>query len=121
MGKAKQSLEDITKEMLVDFGMPTHLKGYQYLCVAIATAAKKRNVLNVKVKDLYTQLAETYADTVSNVEAAIRQAIDETWVLDDTGTLAMYFGYGNDTETRPENEAFIIFVADRVQMIRRCQ
>lgn len=121
MGKVKQSLEDITKEMLLDFGMPTHLKGYQYLCDAIATAAKKRNVLNVKAKDLYDQLAETYADTVSSVEAAIQQAIDETWTLDNTGTLARYFGYGNDTTTRPGNEEFIVFVADRVQLIRRCQ
>ena len=121
MAKVKKSLEDITKEFLLDMDVPAHLKGYQYLTEAISTAAKARNILKVKIPDLYCHVSEIYGSDISFVESAIRQAIDATWDLDTTGTLAMYFGYGKDTTSRPSNEEFIIFVADRVQMLKKCQ
>lgn len=121
MAKVKKSLEDITKEMLLDMGVPAHHKGYQYLTEAIATAAKARSVLKVKVQDLYYQVAEVYGSDTSFVESAIRKAIDAAWDLDTTGSLAMYFGYGKDSTIRPDNAEFIVLVADRVQMLNKCQ
>ena len=121
MAKVKKSLEEITREFLLDMGVPAHLKGYLYLTEVIATAAKARNVLKVKCKELYCQVATSDGSDTSSVENAIRQAIDATWDLDDSGSLSMYFGYGNNPTERPGNEEFIIFVADRVQMLKKCQ
>ena len=119
MGKTALSYEEITKEILLDFGVPTELKGYRYLLDAIAAAAKAENILNVKIKDLFAQLATTYGDTVAGVDAAITQAIEETWSRNDIGMLSQFFGYLSTCVEPPDNMEFIIFVADKVQLHKR--
>lgn len=121
MNNGKQSLKDIAKEILLDFGVPAELAGYQYLLDAIEATAKAGDTLRINVKDLYHQVATAYNDTDSGVETAIRQAIDKTWDLDSTGSLSMFFGHGRKSTIRPDNREFIVFVADRVQMIKMCR
>ena len=115
-----KKIQQKAKNMLTELGVPQHLKGYQYLTEAITEAAGAEEVLNVKVKDLYRQIAKLYGTTVSFVEKAIQQAICATWNLGDRESLSMFFGYSNDTE-RPTNSEFIIFLADKVQLEMLCE
>ena len=116
-----KKIQQKAKNMLTELGVPQHLKGYQYLTEAITEAAGAEEVLNVKVKDLYRQIAKLYGTTVSFVEKAIQQAIYATWDLGDREFLSMFLGCGSDTEIRPTNSEFIIFFADKVQLELLCE
>lgn len=116
-----KNIQKMVKDMLLELGVPAHLKGYQYLTEAITVSSGAEEVLNVKVKGLYRQIAKLYGTTASFVEKAIQQAIYATWDLGDRESLSMFFGYGSDTEIRPTNSEFIIFLADKVQLEMLCE
>lgn len=121
MKNGKRSLEDITKEMLLDFGVPAHIKGYQYLTEAITIAAGAEEILTINVKDLYKQVAKLFQTTSSRVERAIRHAVEIVWDRGDTEFLQMIFGYGDNSKLRPTNSEFIILLADKVQLKKMCE
>ena len=121
MNNEKRSLEDLTKEMLLDIGVPIHIKGYQYLAEAITIAAGAEEVLTVKVQDLYAQVAKLFQTTSSRVEIAISHAVEIAWDRGDTEFLQRFFGYGDNSKLRPTNSEFIILLADKVQLKKRCE
>ena len=121
MNNEKRSLEDIAKEMLLDIGVPAHIKGYQYLTEAIAIVAKAEEILDVKIKDVYRQVAKTYITTSFRVDRAVRHAIEIAWDRGDAESLQSFFGYGDNSKLRPTNSEFIILLADKVQLKKMCE
>ena len=68
----------ITK-ILHELGIPSHIKGYQYIREAIGIIYEHPEVIGGITKELYPELASKFDTTVSRVERAIRHAIEVSW------------------------------------------
>ena len=106
----------ITK-MLHELGIPSHIKGYQFLRDAINIVFDRPDVIGGITKELYPELAGKYDTTVSRVERAIRHAIEVAW---NRGQIEMHekiFGYTvNSNKGKPTNSEFIAMIADRIRL-----
>ena len=113
----KTSIETMVTNIIHEFGVPAHIKGYQYLREAIIIAVGDMDVINAITKVLYPQVAKTFQTTPSRVERAIRHAIEVAWDRGDLDTLQRFFGYTvSNTKGKPTNSEFIALIADKLQL-----
>lgn len=106
----------VTKIML-DMGVPAHLKGYHYLRKAILLSEEDMEVVSSVTKLLYPEIAKFFKTTDQKVERAIRNAIEVSWLRGNTETIESLFGYSADTgKGRPTNSEYIARVADKVHL-----
>lgn len=100
-----------------EIGIPSHIKGYQYLRDAIIFAVEEPDIIGGVTKQLYPKIAKAYATSASGVERAIRHAIEIAWSRGDLDTLQHYFGYSvSNTKGKPTNSEFIALIADQLQL-----
>lgn len=106
----------VTK-LILDMGVPAHLKGYHYLRKAILMSEEDMEVVSSVTKLLYPEIAKIYKTTDQKVERAIRNAIEVSWVRGNTKTIENLFGYSTDKgKGRPTNSEYIARVADKVHL-----
>lgn len=106
----------VTKVML-DIGVPAHLKGYHYLRTAIAMAKEDMEVVGSVTKLLYPEIAKKYKTTEQKVERAIRNAIEVSWQRGNVETFENLFGYSVLTGSgRPTNSEYIAQIADKINL-----
>lgn len=79
-------------EILLDLGIPCHIKGYGYLITAIGAVVKKPNLVSAVTTELYPAVAAKHGTTKSRVERAIRHAVEVCWERGDYETLQDCFG-----------------------------
>ena len=65
----------ITK-ILHELGIPSHIKGYQYIRDGVSLVFENPEMIGGITKELYPELASKFDTTVSRVERAIRHAIE---------------------------------------------
>ena len=112
-----KALEVRATEILRQIGVPAHIKGYQYLRVAIMTAVEDIKTVNAITKVLYPSVAKRFETTSSRVERAIRHAIETAWDRGDIETLQHLFGYTvSGVKGKPTNSEFISMIADRLRL-----
>lgn len=110
-------LEIYTTEVMLDIGVPAHLKGYYYLRDAIMMAEKDAEVVTSVTKLMYPAIAKRYKTTDQKVERAIRNAIEISWNRGNAQTFAKLFGYSlQDGRQRPTNSEYIARVADKIRL-----
>lgn len=68
----------ITK-ILHELGIPSHIKGYQYIREGVSIIFERPETIGGITKELYPELASKFDTTVSRVERAIRHAIEVSW------------------------------------------
>lgn len=108
-----RTLELRVSRLLRQFGVPAHIKGYQYLRKAIMTAVKAPEVMSAVTKVLYPDIAKCYGTKASRVERAIRKAIEIAWNRGNIEYLQHYFGYTVDPQAgKPTNSEFIATAVD---------
>ena len=106
----------ITK-LLHELGIPSHIKGYQYVRDGITMVYEKPQVIGAITKELYPSVAEKYNNTVSRVERAIRHAIEVSWNRGKLDVLEELFGYNvNSGKGKPTNSEFIALIADKFRL-----
>jgi len=106
----------ITK-MLHELGIPSHIKGYQYIREAVGIIFKKPEVIGGITKELYPELAGKYNTTVSRVERAIRHAIEVSWNRGNLDFMEEIFGYSVDIDkAKPTNSEFMVTIADKLRL-----
>ncbi len=106
----------ITK-MLHELGIPSHIKGYQYIREAVGIIFEKPEVIGGITKELYPELASKYDTTVSRVERAIRHAIEVSWNRGNLDFMEEIFGYSVDIDkAKPTNSEFIVTIADKLRL-----
>jgi len=111
------SLETRITHILTMLGIPIHIKGFHYARKAIAVTAENNEAVSAITKILYPHVAKIYSTTPSQVERAIRHAIEVAWDRCNTETLRTIFGYFINCEgRRPTNSEFIARIADHLQM-----
>ena len=106
----------ITK-MLHELGMPSHIKGYQYIREGIAMLYNNPEIIGGITKELYPDIATKFDTTVSRVERAIRHAIEVSWNRGNWQLMEEIFGHSVDIEkAKPTNSEFIVTIADKLRL-----
>lgn len=106
----------ITK-ILHELGIPSHIKGYQYIREAIGIIYEHPETIGGITKELYPELAEKFDTTVSRVERAIRHAIEVSWNRANWSLMEEIFGNSVDIDkAKPTNSEFIVTIADKLKL-----
>lgn len=112
----KEDLKAQTAVLLHSLNFPTHLDGYQQLCVGIPIFAKNPNLR--LSKELYPQIAEHFAlPDARTVEHSIRKAVTAAWGRKDTAVWAKFFSADPSGEFPcPTNKEFIAHIAAQLEL-----
>ena len=106
----------ITK-ILHELGIPSHIKGYQYIREAISILYERPETIGGITKELYPELATKFGTTVSRVERAIRHAIEVSWNRGNWSLMEEIFGCSVDIDkAKPTNSEFIVTIADKLRL-----
>ena len=104
-------------KLLHDLGMPSHIKGYQYIREAIELMYNNPKYLGSITKELYPFIANKYETTSSRVERAIRHAIEVSWTRGDYDLMDDIFGHSVDFDrAKPTNSEFLATLADKISL-----
>ncbi len=106
----------ITK-ILHELGIPSHIKGYQYIREGIGIIYERPETIGGITKELYPELASKFDTTVSRVERAIRHAIEVSWNRGNWDLMEEIFGHSVDIDkAKPTNSEFIVTIADKLKL-----
>ncbi len=110
-------LERYVTSLMLELGVPAHLRGYQYLREAIILSKADMELVSSVTKLLYPEISKKFHSSDQKVERAIRNAIEVSWERGNTEIFEDIFGYSKDTgKSRPTNSEYIALVADKVRL-----
>lgn len=110
-------LECLITRLMLDMGIPAHLKGYRYLREAILITQQDMEAVTGVTKLLYPSVAKRYHTSEAKVERAIRNAIEISWKRGNAHVWEDLFGYSSLTgKQRPTNSEYIFRLADKIRM-----
>lgn len=113
----KDNLNVSITKILHDLGIPSHIKGYQYIREGIGIIFDRPETIGGITKELYPELASKFDTTVSRVERAIRHAIEVSWNRGDWDLMEDIFGHSVDIDkAKPTNSEFIVTIADKLRL-----
>ena len=115
LGCASTSIADQIENLLLEIGIPTGLKGFYGLKLAIEMFAKDRTYLGNFVSGLYVDVAHKLGEEngVVRVERCMRTAIEAAWDRGNEDVLYKYFGNSIDPKRgKPTCREFIVRMAD---------
>jgi len=113
----QNGLDRSITNMLHELGMPSHIKGYQYIREGISLIYNNPNIIGGITKELYPEIASKFDTTVSRVERAIRHAIEVSWNRGSWDYMEEIFGHSVDIDkAKPTNSEFIVTVADKLRL-----
>ena len=111
------SLQKSLTNTLHELGVPSHIKGYQYIREGIILVYERPELIGGITKELYPEIAKKYNTTVSRVERAIRHAIEVSWNRGNWQLMEDIFGHSVDIDkAKPTNSEFIVTVADKLRL-----
>ena len=107
---------DVTN-LLLEIGIPAHIKGYQYIREGIMLSFYDKNMLHYITKCLYPTIAKKYKTTSSSVERTIRHAIEVAFRRGNRQVLEEIFSNTIcSKKTKPTNSEFIALLTDKLRM-----
>ena len=77
------SVELAISKMLHSLGIPSHIRGYQYIRESVYLMYENPDMLGGITKCIYPEIANRFDTTASRVERAIRHAIEVSWSRGD--------------------------------------
>lgn len=111
------NLEISVTKLLHGLGVPSHIKGYQYIREGVMLMYEKPDIVGAITKELYPEIANRFDTTVSRVERAIRHAIEVSWNRGDIDLMEEIFGHSVDYDrAKPTNSEFIVTVSDKLRL-----
>ena len=111
------NLQISISKLLHDLGIPSYIKGYQFLRDAVNMIFDNPDMIGGITKELYPELANKYNTTVSRVERSIRHAVEVSWNRGDIKLMENIFGHSVDIDrAKPTNSEFIVTVADKLRL-----
>jgi two-component system response regulator (stage 0 sporulation protein A) len=112
-----KTLDELVTSIFLIIGIPAHIKGYHYLREAVRMVFFHPEMINRIASEIYPRIAKKFNTTESQVERAIRHAIEVAWTRGRIENINQIFGYNiygkND---KPTNGEFIALVADKLIM-----
>ncbi len=114
--KFHNKLHIAVSKILHELGVPSHIKGFQYIREGIILLYDKEE----STKNLYFDIAKIYTTNASSVERAIRHAIEVGWNRGNWDMMEDIFGNSIDLEkAKPTNREFITTIVDKLRLERR--
>jgi two-component system response regulator (stage 0 sporulation protein A) len=114
--KPEQTPENCIRQVLLELGVPEHIKGHRFLVTAISEAVKNAELIDYITRELYPTVASNHNTTASRVERAIRHAVELAWDRGDLDALQHYFGNTvSISKGKPTNSEFIARVSNVVR------
>ena len=111
------TIQSSISRILHELGIPSHIKGYQYIREGINILYNRPETIGGITKELYPELANKYDTTVSRVERAIRHAIEVSWNRGSWDLMEEIFGNSVDVDkAKPTNSEFIVTIADKLRL-----
>lgn len=105
--------EQVIRQLLLEVGVPTALKGYRYSVTAIALLMKDPSMADGITKVLYPKTAKLHDSTPSRVERAIRHGVECAFSRGDMDVLYGFFGNTvGGMSGKPTNSEFLTCLAD---------
>lgn len=112
-----QDLKVCVTKLLHELGVPSHIKGYQYIRDSILILYDNPDIIGGITKELYPEIANRFNTSVSRVERAIRHAIEVSWNRGNIDLMEEIFGHSVDYDkAKPTNSEFIVTVADKLKI-----
>ncbi len=112
----EKNVEEIIRRILLELGVPDHIKGQRYLVTALTIAVKDQTAVDSMTGYLYPTVAKQYDTTSTRVERAIRHAIEVAWDRGDLEVLEQYFGNSvSRHKGKSTNSEFIARIANVVR------
>lgn len=109
--------EAIITDLLHNLGIPSHVRGYQYIKEGIFIVYKNGNNISYITKDVYPEIADKFKTTPTRVERAIRHAIEISWNRGDINLMEEIFGNSlNVNRDKPTNAEYLTTIADRIKI-----
>ena len=106
----------VTK-LLHALGIPSHIKGYQFIRSAILMVYDNPGLIGGITKELYPDLSIKFNTSIQRVERAIRHAIEVSWLRGDIDLMEDIFGHSVDIDgAKPTNSEFIVTIADKLRL-----
>lgn len=105
-------LEQTIELLLLNTGMPTHIKGYRFAVTGIRLILEKPELADGITKWLYPEIARIHNSTPCRVERAIRHGIEVAWSRGDLNVLYDYFrNTVSGSRGKPTNSEFLTRMA----------
>ena len=112
-----EELELKTSELLHNLGVPSQIKGYQYLREGILMLYQNTSLVGRITRNLYPEIARRHDTTASRVERAIRHAIEVSWNRGDYSIMTNLFGHSIDFDrAKPTNSEFLVTISDALRI-----
>ena len=109
--------EQYITDIMLDLGVPAHLRGYRYLRQAILMSVDDMELVGSVTKLLYPEIAKNFHVTDQKVERGIRNAIEVSWERGNKDAFRDIFGYSSEEgRVRPTNSEYIARLADKVRL-----
>ena len=113
----EEKIEDKIIRILHELGIPSHIKGYQYMKEGIEMIYHTPSMMDKITKSLYPELAKKFHSTTTRVERDIRHAIEPGWTRANWDYMEELFGYSIDSDkAKPTNREFITTIVDRINL-----
>ena len=113
----EEKIEDKIIRILHELGIPSHIKGYQYMKEGIEMIYHTPSMMDKITKSLYPELAKKFHSTTTRVERDIRHAIELGWTRANWDYMEELFGYSIDSDkAKPTNREFITTIVDRINL-----
>lgn len=104
-------------KLLHSLGIPSHIRGYQYIRESIYMMYQNPDMIGGITKCIYPEIAIRFDTTASRVERAIRHAIEVSWSRGDYELMEELFGHSVDYDrSKPTNSEFIATLADNLRL-----
>ena len=103
--------DELIRSTIHNLGVPSNLKGYNYLIDAIKITLKN-NIYNTN--DIYREIASKYDVSINSVEHAIRKTIGISFDIGDINLIHNIFGYS--IRDIPTNTQYIIMVSEYINL-----
>lgn len=113
----EEKIDDKIIKILHELGIPSHIKGYQYMKEGIEMIYHTPSMMDKITKSLYPELAKKFHSTATRVERDIRHAIELGWTRANWDYMEELFGYSIDSDkAKPTNREFLTTIVDRINL-----
>lgn len=113
----KNSLHISITKLLRDLGVPSNIKGYQYIREGISILYSTPQKSGSFTKSVYSSIAQKFETNIPCVERSIRHAIEVSWNRGNWDLMEEIFGHSVDLEkAKPTNSEFLTAIADKLQL-----
>ncbi len=115
-----ESMDTCEVKALIDFliselGVPSHLKGYKYLALAVSIVYKNPEAIRSVITGLYSIIADIYSTTVSCVERDMRTALKIAASSEKATDFDEYFSCALTSTNVIQPRRFIAILSERLR------